>query len=143
MQSREYFATTIEPDTLAVECTIKSRLQHVKRSTMFSYGVNITPGKEDQTGRPWRDLHSVVGSKSTPGRSTRRQKPEIVMKFHLPPNHTPQPPSPVTCSIHPNPWTFSSTLIYPFSLHFPTSQPSLFHKHTPSSPSSISTLDSI
>lgn len=71
------------------------------------------------------DLHSVVGSKSTPARSTRRQKPERVMEIHLPPNHTPQPPTPIACNLFHSP---QSVDLFPPLSYLPA-QP-VSHAHT-------------
>lgn len=93
-QSRQCFATTIAPYTFlwvmlylsgsevpAAERWIEAPCFPQVLISPLGRSTKLETEADDRGG----DLHSVVCSKSTPARGTRRQKPERVMELHLPP----------------------------------------------------------
>lgn len=104
------------------------KMQHVKRSTMFPHGVNITPGKEDQTGRPWRGIFIrwwAVNQLLLEAQGGRNQKEwwSSTCPLITPPN--PQPPTPIACNLFHSP---QSVDLFPPLSYLPA-QP-VSHAHT-------------
>lgn len=97
-------------------CPIKSQLQHVNSSTVFPQVLMPPPLGEAAKLKMDADNrggvhHWVVGSKSTPAREAGTK----MMKFHLPPNHTP----PTTTASNLFHLPFPPTLIHLYSLPVP------------------------
>lgn len=114
-----------------MKCPIKSLLQQVNRNAVFPQVLISPPGGstklETEADNHGGDLHSALGSKSTPTRGTRRLKPERVMELHKLPLHL----KPHHLSHSPQSVDLSSPLICHFSLHIPTSQLFFFHMQAP------------